>query len=857
MTLASERLPVNIEDEMKRSYMDYAMSVIIGRALPDVRDGLKPVHRRVLYAMFREGLLSSRGYSKCAGIVGEVLKKYHPHGDSAVYDTLVRMAQGFNLRAPLIDGQGNFGSVDGDPPAAYRYTEARLTPLAESMMRDIDKDTVEFVENFDGNTTEPTVLPTAIPNLLVNGAAGIAVGMATNIPPHNLREVVDGILFKLDNPTIEGAELTEKLIEIIPGPDFPTAAFVHGRRGIEQAYRTGRGTIQLRARAEIESIGKDREAIIVSEIPYQVNKARLQEKIAELVRDRRIDGISDIRDESDRRGMRIVIVLKRGEVGQVVLNNLYKHTALQTSFGIILLAIVDNRPKVLSLAELIGLFIDFRRDVVRRRTAFELRKAEERAHVLEGFVIALDHLDEVIALIRGSETPAVAKNGLMTEYGMSEIQAQAVLDLQLQRLTGMERDKIVAEYEEIKKRIEELKAILASPERIDGIVRDELTEVREKFGDDRRTEIIAETQEISIEDMIAEEDMVITVSHTGYIKRSPVTVYRNQRRGGKGRKGMQTRDEDFVDHLFIASTHSYILIFTDRGKVYWLKVHEIPSVGAAGKGKAIVNLVAMRPEEKLAAVCAVKEFPEDLFVLMATRRGIIKKTPLSAFKKPLARGIIAIGIGEEDELIAADITDGASEAVLASRAGKAIRFTETDVRTMGRTARGVKGISLAADDEVVSMAILDEGGTLLTVTDKGYGKRSGVDEYRLQTRGGKGVINVKTTERNGKVVAVPCVHDDDEVMVITARGMILRLRVKDFNLLSRATQGVRLIDLNDEDEVVAVAKLAENDDAEPAAEATPAPEAEARPDDAPAESGESDTSAAPAAEDDTPEDSDG
>ena len=812
MATAAERLPVNIEDEMKRSYMDYAMSVIIGRALPDVRDGLKPVHRRVLYAMYREGLLSNRAYSKCAGIVGEVLKKYHPHGDSAVYDTLVRMAQDFNLRAPLIDGQGNFGSVDGDPPAAYRYTEARLKALAESMMRDIDKDTVDFIPNFDGNTLEPTVLPTAAPNLLVNGTTGIAVGMATNIPPHNLREVVDGVLYALDNKGFDENELTEGLLGIVSGPDFPTAAFVHGRHGIEQAYRTGRGTIQLRARATIEDTKKDRQSIIVTEIPYQVNKARLLEKIGELVRDKKLDGIADMRDESDRNGMRIVIDLKRGEVAQVVLNNLYKHTAFQTSFGIILLAIVDNRPKVLKLIELVRLFIDFRRDVVRRRTAFELKKAEARAHILEGFVIALDNLDAVIELIKASENPAAARAALMKTYELSEIQAQAILDMQLQRLTGMERDKIVTEHEEIKKRIEELKAILASDERIDGIVKEELEEVKEKFGDDRRTEIIAKAEEISIEDMIAEEDMVITVSHTGYIKRSPVSVYRGQKRGGKGRKGMRTRDEDFVAHLFIASTHAYIMIFTDRGKVYWLKVHKIPSVSAAGKGKAIVNLVAMRPEEKLAAVCAVKEFPEDRFALMATRKGVIKRTPLSAFKHPTSRGIIAIGIDDDDALIAASVTEGDSEAVLASRAGKAVHFAETDVRITSRTARGVTGIALASGDAVVSMAVVEREGTLLTVTDKGYGKRSRLEDYRLQNRGGKGLVNIKTTKRNGKVVAVPYVTDDDELMVITAQGMILRLAVKDFNIIGRATQGVRLIQLDEDDHVVAVAKLAERED---------------------------------------------
>jgi DNA gyrase subunit A len=816
MAIATERVPVNIEDEMKRSYMDYAMSVIIGRALPDVRDGLKPVHRRVLYAMFREGLLSNRAYSKCAGIVGEVLKKYHPHGDSAVYDTLVRMAQHFNLRQPLIDGQGNFGSVDGDPPAAYRYTEAKLTALAESMMHDIDKETVDFSPNFDGNTLEPVVLPTAVPNLLVNGSAGIAVGMATNIPPHNLREVVDATLHVLVHRDTGDEGLTEELLRIVPGPDFPTAAFVHGRHGIEQAYRTGRGTIQLRARAEVEELGKDREAIIVTEIPYQVNKAKLLEKIGELVRNKRIEGIADLRDESDRTGMRIVIDLKRNEVAQVVLNNLYKHTTLQTSFGIILLSIVDNRPKVSTLLELIELFIDFRRDVVRRRTEFELRKAKERAHILEGFVSALDHLDDVIALIRGSERPAAARQSLISRYEFTDLQAQAILDLQLQRLTGMERDKIVKEYEAIAKRVVELEAILATAEKVDEIVREELEDVKERFGEDRRTEIIAMTREISIEDMIVVEDMVITVSHSGYIKSSPVSVYRKQKRGGKGRMGMRTREEDFVDHLFIASTHSYILIFTDRGRVYWLKVHTIPNVGAAGKGKAIVNLVSMQPNEKLAAVCAVKEFPEDEFVLMCSRKGIIKKTPLSAFKKPLSRGIIAIGIEDEDALIAAAITDGQSEAVLATRGGKAIHFQEGDVRPMGRTARGVKGIRLLSEDEVVSMAVVEPEGTLLTVTDKGFGKRSRINDYRMQTRGGKGIINVKTTKRNGVVVAVPFVHDEDQLMVITAHGMIVRLNVEDFGVMGRVTQGLRLIQLDEGDEVVAVAKLAEKPDDEEA-----------------------------------------
>ncbi len=814
MAFAAERLPVNIEDEMKKSYMDYAMSVIIGRALPDVRDGLKPVHRRVLYAMYREGLLPNRAYSKCAGIVGEVLKKYHPHGDAAVYDTLVRLAQDFNLRLPLIDGQGNFGSIDGDPPAAYRYTEARLTSLAERMMRDIDLDTVDFVPNFDGNTAEPTVLPTAVPNLLVNGATGIAVGMATNIPPHNLREIVDGIIYALDNAQLDDEELTNGLLQIIPGPDFPSAAFVHGRQGIEQAYRTGRGTIQLRARAEIEDAGKDRQAIVVNEIPYQVNKAKLVEKIAALVRDKKIEGISDLRDESDRSGMRIVLDLKRGEVGQVVLNNLYKHTALQTTFGVNMLAIVDNRPKVLSLLEVVRLFIEFRRDVVRRRTAFELRKAEARMHILEGFVIALDHLDAVIELIRASASPAEAKQGLITAFELSELQAQAILDLQLHRLTGMEREKIVQEHGEVKERVKELKSILDSETKIDGIVKDELVEVKEKYGDERRTEIVAKTREISIEDMIAEEDMVITVSHTGYVKRSAVTVYRKQKRGGKGRIGMRTREEDFVDQLFIASTHSYILIFSDRGRVYWLKVHAIPDVGSAARGKAIVNLVAMRPNEKVAAVCAVREFPEDRFVLMATRKGRIKKTPLSVFANPKTNGIIAMGIRQDDDVIAAAVTDGEDEAILATRRGLAIRFSEKDVRSMGRTALGVKGIALRSDDRLVGMSVVEREGAVLTVTEKGYGKRTKIDAYRLQSRGGKGIINIRTTERNGRVVGVHFVREKDELMVITAKGMLLRLRVLGIGIFARATQGVRVIQLDEDDNVVAVAKLAEKQEEE-------------------------------------------
>ena len=810
MAVAAERVPVNIEDEMKKSYMDYAMSVIIGRALPDIRDGLKPVHRRVLYAMYREGLLSNRPYSKCAGIVGEVLKKYHPHGDAAVYDTLVRMAQDFNLRLPLIDGQGNFGSIDGDPPAAYRYTEARLTAIAESMMRDIDLDTVDYVPNFDGTTMEPVVLPTTVPNLLVNGASGIAVGMATNIPPHNLGEVIEGVIYVLDNPTLSDDELTEGLLLRVPGPDFPSAAFLHGRQGIEQAYRTGRGTIQLRARASFEVIpGKDRQSIIVTEIPYQVNKGKLLEKIAGLVRDRKLEGISELRDESDRRGMRIVVELKRGEVAQVVLNSLYKHTALQTSFGIIMLSIVDNRPKVSSLLEVVRFFNDFRRGVVRRRAEFELRKAEARAHILEGFVKALDQLDEVIALIRGSSTPAAARQQLVERFEFSVIQAQAILDLQLQRLTGMEREKIVHEHREIKKKVGELKSILESEEKIKDIILEELAEAKEKFADPRRTEIVDKTREIRIEDLIAEEDMVITLSHTGYIKRSPVSVYRKQRRGGKGRIGMRTREQDFVDQLFIASTHSYILIFTNRGQVYCLKVHEIPDVGTAGKGKAIINLVSMRPDEKVAAVCAVKEFPEDRYVLMATKSGTVKKTPLSAFANPKARGLIAIRIGEDDALIAAAITDGEDEALLATRKSMSVRFSEKDVRPTSRTTMGVRGITLGSRDRVVGMAVVEREGTILTVTEKGFGKRTPIEAHRLQSRGGKGIINIRTSSRNGDVVDVRFVKENDELMVITAKGMLLRLHVDGIGVCGRATQGVCVIHLDEQDQVVAIAKLAE------------------------------------------------
>jgi DNA gyrase subunit A len=818
-TPTPNRVPVNIEDEMKRSYMDYAMSVIIGRALPDARDGLKPAHRRVLFGMKSMGLSANRGYRKCAKIVGEVMGNFHPHGDQSIYDTLVRMAQDFNMRAPLVDGQGNFGSIDGDPPAAMRYTEARLDSLGDEMMTDLDKETVDFVPNYDETTEEPTVLPTPFPNLLVNGSAGIAVGMATNVPPHNLREVVDAVIWAIEANYQEiaptAAERQRKLLELVPGPDFPTGGYIIGRAGIQQAYLTGRGSITLRAKAEIEVSKKgDRSSIVVTEIPYQVNKARLIERIAELVREKTIEGISDIRDESDRDGMRIVIDLKRGEVSEVVLNNLYKHTQLQTGFGIILLAIVAGRPKVLTIAELIDNFIEFRREVVRRRTEFELRKTEARAHILEGLKIALDHLDAVIALIRAARNPGEARDGLITQFGLTQIQAQAILDMQLQRLTGLERQKILDELADLLQLIERLRAILSSDKLVMEIVVRELREVRDKYADERRTEILAESGEFRIEDLIAEEDMAITVSNTGYIKRTAITNYRNQRRGGKGRIGMRTREEDFVSHLFVASTHAYVMVFSDRGRAYWLKVHEIPDVGPDGRGKAIANLVSMEEGERIAALLAVKEFEDDKFVVMGTRRGVIKKTELSAFSNPRAGGIIAMGVEEGDGVMAVSISDGAREVFIGTRDGMSIRFPEDDVRAMGRTAYGVRGVSLRDDDEVVAMEVLSPGGTILTVTEQGYGKRTELDEYRVQSRGGVGIINIQTSERNGKVVGVIQVTDDDELMLITQQGKILRMASRSIRTIGRATQGVRLIDIEGEDRAVSIARLAESESEE-------------------------------------------
>ena len=819
--IAQLRIPVNIEDEMKRSYMDYAMSVIIGRALPDARDGLKPAHRRVLYGMKMMGLASNRGYRKCAKIVGEVMGNYHPHGDASIYDTLVRLAQEFNMREPLVDGQGNFGSIDGDSPAAMRYTEARLQSLAEEMMADLDKETVDFVPNYDETTDEPTVLPAPFPNLLVNGSAGIAVGMATNIPPHNLGEIVDAVIWIIEQQQAqaEGREAVDRerwlpeLMKRVPGPDLPTSAFIAGRSGIYEAYRTGRGSFMMRARTSVEeSTRGDRQSIVVTEIPYQVNKARLIEKIADLVREKTVEGIADIRDESDREGMRIVIDLKRGEFADVVLNNLYRHTPLETSFGIIMLAIVGGRPRVLSLAELLEHFIDFRQDVVRRRTEFELRKAEARAHILEGLRIALDHLDAVIQLIRSSRNPADARDGLMTSFGLSQIQAQAILDMQLQRLTGLERQKILDELAEVLQTIARLRAILGSRKLVMEIVIGELHDIKARYASPRRTEIVDAPGEFRPEDLIVDEDVAIMVSNTGYIKRTSVSVYRNQARGGKGRIGMRTREEDFVNHLFIASTHAYILIFSDRGRVYWLKVYEIPDVGPDGKGKAIANLVSMEAGEKIAAVVAVAAWPDDegqRFIIMGTKKGVVKKTDLASYSNPRAGGIIAMGVDDDDAVIAAQVSETNDHIFIGTESGMSIRFDESDVRSMGRTAYGVRGISLREDDQVVAMELIRGEGTIVSVTENGYGKRTNFSEYRVQSRGGLGIINIQASERNGKVVGIAAVSDGDELMVITQQGKILRTAMAGIRPIGRATQGVRLIDIEENDRVVSVARLIE------------------------------------------------
>jgi DNA gyrase subunit A len=806
------RIPVKLEEEMRKSYMDYAMSVIIGRALPDVRDGLKPVHRRVLYAMYDLSNDWNKPYKKSARIVGDVIGKYHPHGDMAAYDALVRMAQYFSLRYPLINGQGNFGSVDGDPPAAMRYTEVRMARLAGELLADIEKETVEHIPNYDGSMMEPSILPARFPNLLVNGSSGIAVGMATNIPPHNLREVIDAVVAAINNPEIS----PEGLIEIIPGPDFPTAGFILGRAGIREAYLSGKGMIQLRARALIERQKRtDRESIVVTEIPYQVNKAKLLEKIAELVQDKRMEGISDLRDESDREGMRIVIELKRDTVAQVVLNQLFKHTQMQVTFGIILLAIVHGQPQMLNIKELIQQFINHRKEVVTRRNQFELRKAEANAHILEGLKTALDHLDRVIALIRSSKTPKDAKEGLMAKFSLSEAQAQAILDMRLQRLTNLEREKINEEYKEVIKLIARLKEILSNERLLLNLIIDELQEIKDRYGDERRTQIIEEAQEINLEDLIVEEDMVVTISHSGYIKRNAISLYRSQRRGGRGKMGMTTKEEDFVEQLFIASTHSYILFFTDSGKVYWLKVHELSQGGRMTRGKAIVNLLNISGEEKITAILPVRNFEEGKHVIMTTKKGVVKKTDLMSYSHPRSGGIIALTLDPGDELISACLTDGTKEILLSSREGKAIRFAEEEARAIGRTARGVKGITLGRDDLLVSMDIITPGtlgASILSVTENGFGKRSPVDEYPLQSRGGKGVITIKTTSRNGKLVGTQQVTEQEDVMLITDKGKIIRLRGEEISVIGRNTQGVKLIELEAGERVMAVARLAEREE---------------------------------------------
>tara|TARA_B100001750_G_scaffold42771_1_gene31186 strand:- start:195 stop:2639 length:2445 start_codon:yes stop_codon:yes gene_type:complete len=791
------------------SYLDYAMSVIVGRALPDVRDGLKPVHRRILYGMQQMGLAHNRAYRKSAKIVGEIMGNYHPHGDSAIYDTLVRMAQDFNMRYTLVDGQGNYGSVDGDPPAAMRYTEARLTKLAGEMLADIDKETVDFGPTYDESDVEPAVLPAKVPNLLINGAGGIAVGYATNIPTHNIGEVVTALLKVIDEPQVT----IDELMEIIPGPDFPTAGYIYGTQGIKNAYHTGRGLLTLRAKTHIETDEKrDRDSIIITEIPYQVNKAKLQEKIAELVHEKRLEGISDLRDESDRDGMRVVIELKKGEIPLVVLNQLYKHTQMQNTFGVIMLALVNNRPEVLNLKQIITAFLEHRREVVIRRTAYDLRKAEERAHILEGLQIALQHLDEIIALIRGSASPDVAKAQLVEQFPLSEVQAAAILDMRLQRLTQLERDKLTQELEDLKTRIASLKAILDSEELIRKVIKDELVEIQESYKDNRRTEIIQQEVEINIEDLIADEEMAVTISHAGYIKRHPVSEYRAQRRGGKGKIGMGVRDEDFVEKLFTASTHDYILFFTDSGKVYWLKVHEIPEAGRVSKGKAMVNLLALASDEKVTTTLPVREFRDDWYVVMATRRGIIKKTKLSAYGNPRQGGIIALTLEEGDKLIGVELTDGQSDILLGSKKGIVIRFSEEDARPIGRTARGVRGIRLDKTNEVIGMATIshEAEASILTATEGGFGKRTLATEYRRQGRGGRGVSSVKVTEKNGLAVSFHQVNDSDEIMIMTAEGKILRTKVGSLRDIGRNSQGVRLIDMEETDRVVGVAKLDES-----------------------------------------------
>lgn len=806
LIIAMSKVPINIEEEMKVSYLDYAMSVIIGRALPEVRDGLKPVQRRILYAMFREGLLPNKKYSKSAGVVGEVLKKYHPHGDTAVYDAMVRLAQDFNMRYMLVDGQGNFGSIDGDRAAAYRYTEARLAKISEELLADIDKETVDFIPNFDETTEEPKVLPSRIPNLIINGAAGIAVGMATNIPPHNLGEIIDGLSMLLDKPRTTTADL----MTVVKGPDFPTGGIIHGTAGIKSAYETGRGILRIRARARIERKEKGGDSIIITEMPYQVNKARLIEKMAELVREKKLEGISDIRDESDRDGIRVVIEIKRGEQAEVLLNNLYKHTQMETTFGIIMLALVGGQPHVLGLKEILSHFLQHRRDVILRRTRFELRKAEERAHILEGLKIALDNLDDIIALIRAATSPEEARNGLTTQYPLTEIQAQAILDMKLQRLTGLERDKIIAEYTEILKEIERLKSILGSEALVSKLIKDELTEIRAKYADARRTEINEETKEITLEDLISEEEMVITQSHTGYIKRNPLSLYRSQKRGGTGLIGMETKEEDFVEQLFIGSTHDYMLFFSNLGRLYWLKIYQIPEAGRAAKGKALINLLQLSEGEKIATALPVRDFKEG-FLVMFTKNGTIKKTALTAYSNPRGKGIIAITIDEGDELISVRKTSGTNDLIMGTRNGMSIKFKEEDVREMGRSAKGVRGMKLSKGDEVVSGEVAEEKMSILTVAENGFGKRTKIEDYRLQTRGGKGTLSIKLTQKGGKVVGMLLVRDEDEVVMITSNGKLIRTTAEDISTHGRNTQGVKLMRITAEDTIKSIAKVVEKD----------------------------------------------
>ena len=803
--------PVPIEEEMRRSYLDYAMSVIVGRALPDIRDGLKPVHRRVLFAMSELGLNFNRPYKKAARVVGEVLGKYHPHGDSPVYEALVRMVQEFSLRYPLVDGQGNFGSIDGDPPAAMRYTEARLSKIAHELLADIDKDTVNFSPNFDESLQEPMVLPTKVPNLLINGSSGIAVGMATNIPPHNLGEVVDGLVMLIENPDAT----LDQLMAVIPGPDFPTYGYIYGRTGIREAYTTGRGIITLRAKAHVEKMRGGREAIIITELPYQVNKATLMEKIGELIRDKRIEGISERRDESNREGIRVVLELGRGEIPQIVINQLYKHTSMQTTFGIIMLALVGRRPQVVNIKQMLQEFISFRREVVTRRTKYDLARAEERAHILEGLRKAVDQLDLVIRLIRQAESPDAAKTALVAQLQLSEIQARAILDMRLQRLTQLERHKIVEEHEQTLALIADLKGILASDQRLMGIIKDELASLKEEFGDERRTEILSETTDLTIEDLLADEDMVVTITRSGYIKRTHVEAYRSQKRGGKGVTGMETKEEDIVADLFVATTHSYLLFFTNKGKVHWLKVHEIPEGGRQAKGKAMVNVLSLAEGEAVATCVPVRDFESAAYILLATKRGRVKKTELVAFSHPKRGGIQAITLEEGDEVMAARRTDGQREVLLSTKEGMLIRFAEDEFRSTGRMAAGVKGIDLEEHDQVIAAEVVEEGMSVLTVTVRGYGKRTPLDEYRLTGRAGKGIIDIKTGGRNGPVVGMLQVRQGNDMLVITSKGKMIRLHVDDVTSQGRNTMGVRIIDIDADDQVGSIARVEAEQPAQP------------------------------------------